>query len=253
MIPLRDANPTRRTPWVTWTFIALNILAFALWQPRGGCDEFQRTGAGRQACEQEIAFTFCYGAIPQELTTFQPIADGTPRTQNEALAAQAEQIGCPDKSVPFSLFSSMFLHGGLLHIGGNMLYLWIFGNNVEDRMGPAIYALFYLAGGLIATYAQVATNSSSAIPQIGASGAIAAVLGAYIVLYPHARVLTAVLFFFITLVEIPAVIVLGLWFVLQAFQGVGSLGTPDLGGTAWFAHIGGFLFGAAVAWLFYRQ
>lgn len=255
MIPLRDTNPTRRTPYLTWAFIGLNVAAFFLWQPRGACPSDLRalTEEQEQACVQELAFTYCHGAIPQELTDFEPMAQTSPEGREEQLAVALERSRCPDKSVPSSLFTSMFLHGGLLHLGGNMLFLWIFGNNIEDRMGHVRFALFYLAAGLVATYAQVATDLGSAIPQIGASGAIAGVLGAYLVMYPHARVLTAVFFFFITLVELPAVVVLGLWFVLQAFQGVGALGAQASGGVAWFAHIGGFLFGAAVAWLFYRR
>jgi len=157
---------------------------------------------------------------------------------------------CGGKSILASIFTSMFLHGGLLHIAGNMLYLWVFGNNVEDRMGRAPFLAFYLAAGVAAVYAQAATDADSVIPMIGASGAIAGVLGAYLVLFPHARVVTLVpLFYFLQVAELPAILVLGFWFVLQAFQGVGSLGS-DVGGVAWFAHIGGFVFGALVALLF---
>src|SRR5439155_4613178 len=120
---------------------------------------------------------------------------------------------------------AMFLHAGWLHIGGNMLFLWVFGNNVEDRLGPIPYLLFYLLGGVAAFALQLALAPNSAIPTLGASGAIAAVLGAYLVAFPRARVLTLVFFFFITLLELPASVVLGLWFVLQLFSGVGELGT----------------------------
>lgn len=253
MIPVRDVNPTRRRPFVTWAFIALNVLAFALWQPRGGCDDARLTGQIDEACISELAFTYCRGAIPRELTSLEPSTQLPVTNQDEAIAAELEAARCADKGVVGSLFTSMFLHGGLLHIGGNMLYLFIFGNNVEDRMGHVLFPLFYLVGGVVAAYSHVLTETGSAIPLIGASGAIAAVLGAYLVMYPHARVLTAVMFFFITLIELPAILVLGFWFVLQAFQGVGSLGAEvPGGGVAWFAHVGGFVFGAAVAWLFYR-
>jgi membrane associated rhomboid family serine protease len=133
-----------------------------------------------------------------------------------------------------------------------MLFLWVFGNNVEDRMGRVAFLLFYLVAGIVAAYAQAAASSGSQVPLIGASGAVAGVLGAYLVMYPGARVLTLVFFFFITMIELPAVVVLGLWFVLQAFQGLGSLGGDPVG-VAWFAHIGGFVFGAVVALAFYRR
>ena len=227
MIPLRDANPTRRTPWVTLALIAANVAAFFLWEPIAGSQE-----------EQAIFFV-CEGAIPRELSTFETIPE---------LAT-----GCPGgKSVLVSLFTSMFLHGGFLHIAGNMLYLWVFGNNVEDRMGHAPFLLFYLAAGVGAAYAQVFPDPSSTTPLVGASGAIAGALGAYLVMFPHARVLTLVpIFFLLQLTELPAMLVLGFWFVLQAFQGFGSVGVET--GVAWFAHIGGFVFGALVALLFYRR
>lgn len=237
MIPLRDANPTKRKPYVTWVLIALNVAAFFLWQPLGG--EATEPVPGVRGATRGDLFFFCHGGIPDELTDFQAIGE-----VNRA---------CGGKSVLGSLFTSMFLHGGLAHIGFNMLFLWVFGNNIEDRMGRIRFILFYLLAGVVATYSHVATDPSSPIPLVGASGAISGVLGAYIVIYPRARVLTAVIFFFITLVEIPAVVVLGLWFLLQTFQGLGSLGAEAPGGVAVWAHIGGFVFGVIVAWLFYRE
>ena len=145
------------------------------------------------------------------------------------------------------MFVSMFLHGSFLHIGANMLYLWIFGDNIEDRLGHVRYTIFYFLCGIIATLTHAIANPSSTVPAIGASGAIAGVLGAYLILFPKARVTTLIpIFFFVTIREIPAVILLGLWFVLQLFSGVGSLGVrdaQDLGGVAYFAHIGGFVSG----------
>jgi membrane associated rhomboid family serine protease len=145
----------------------------------------------------------------------------------------------------------MFLHANLIHLGGNMLYLWIFGNNIEDRFGRLGFLVFYLAGGVAAVVAQVVVDPSSPVPLVGASGAIAATLGAYLVLFPRARVLALVfLGFFYQLLEIPAVVVLGFWFVLQLIEGFGSLGASSaLGGVAFFAHIGGFVAGVVVAWL----
>lgn len=143
------------------------------------------------------------------------------------------------------------MHAGLAHLAGNMLYLWIFGDNVEDSLGHGKYLLFYLIGGVIASLAHIFTNPQSQIPTVGASGAIAAVLGAYLVLYPRSRVLTFIpLGFFMRLTSVPAVIVLGLWFVLQLFSGVLSLGAADVGGVAFWAHIGGFVAGVVLAKLF---
>ena len=145
------------------------------------------------------------------------------------------------------LLTSMFMHGGWLHLGGNMLFLFIFGDNVEDRLGHAQYLLFYLLGGLIASLAHAWSGPASPIPSLGASGAIGAVLGAYIVLYPHARITTlAFLGFLITTLRVPALLFLGVWFLMQSFQGIAALGVPSTtasGGTAWWAHIGGFVFG----------
>jgi membrane associated rhomboid family serine protease len=227
VIPLRDANPTRRTPWVTLVLIALNVAAFFFWEPI--------TGSSRE----QALFFFCHGAIPEEMVDLQPIP--------EVAAA------CGGKNVLVSLFTSMFLHGGILHLAGNMLYLWVFGNNIEDRMGWPVFLLFYLAAGLAAAYAEALAHSSSVTPLVGASGAIAGTLGAYIVIFPHARVMALIpIFFIFQLTELSAWIVLGFWFVLQAISGVGSLG-GDVGGVAWWAHIGGFAFGALIALLFYRR
>jgi membrane associated rhomboid family serine protease len=147
-----------------------------------------------------------------------------------------------------SVLTSMFLHGGWLHFGGNMLYLWIFGDNVEDRLGHGRYLLFYLGSGAAAALGQTATSPSSFVPMVGASGAIAGVMGAYFVLFPHSRVLTAVfIVFFMDLVEVPAIFFLGIWFLMQFFSGVGSLGADAAqGGVAFWAHIAGFVVGALV-------
>lgn len=253
MIPLRDINPTSRTAWLTLAFIAANVAIFVLWEP---------TFAG-QAEQQE--FFFCNAQIPFELTERTTLADGG----GEARRAIAESFGagendaaglqaflerrCPDKSWLASVFVSMFLHGGWLHLAGNMLFLWVFGNNVEDRLGRIGFVLFYILGGLAATALQLAFDPNSAVPNLGASGAIAAVLGAYLVLFPRARIHTLVIFFFITFLELPAVVVLVGWFVLQLFSGVGEMGRQLGGGVAYWAHVGGFVFGLAVTWLFFRR
>jgi membrane associated rhomboid family serine protease len=204
-IPLRDENPTRRFPAVTILLIALNsgIFIAQVISPQGLSYHVMRMGV-----------------VPYEISHFRSLAEGL------------------RLSPPLTLFAAMFLHGSLFHLLGNMLFLWIFGNNIEDYLGPLRFILFYFLSGLGATFVQVVFSPNSRIPMIGASGAIAGVLGAYLVLYPAAKVLTLVfLFFIIRVVAIPAAYVLGLWFALQVLNvGLG-------GGVAWFAHIGGFLVG----------
>jgi membrane associated rhomboid family serine protease len=220
VIPLRDANPTRRPAVVTLTIVIACCVAFG-W-------ELGLLASGDAAFAAAISE---WGVVPGRLTA-------------------AWDRGDIVSGETLTLLSSQFLHGGWLHLLGNLLYLWIFGNNVEDRMGRVGFLLFYLTGGVAAGLAQVAIDPASPIPTIGASGAIAATLGAYLVFYPRARVTSLVfLGFFYQLVRVPAAIVLGLWFVLQLIDGVGSLGPVQDGGVAFFAHIGGFLFGALVAWL----
>jgi membrane associated rhomboid family serine protease len=255
VIPLRDINPTSRTAWVTLALIVANVAVFLLWEP---------TFAG-QAQQQE--FFFCNAQIPFELTHQSSLADGgaeareaiqeTFRTGGEDAAGLQEFLDrtCPDKSWLTSVFVSMFLHGGWLHLAGNMLFLWIFGNNVEDRLGRIMYVAFYVLGGLAATGLQVAFDPNSAVPNVGASGAIAAILGSYLVMFPRARIHTLVIFVFITFLDLPATVVLVGWFVLQLFSGVGEMGRElgGGGGVAYWAHVGGFAFGLAVTWLFFRS
>ena len=220
MIPLRDANPTRRTPVVTLAIIVACFVVFA-WE------------LGLQAMSEASlnAFVTEWGVVPAELLA----------------AWNAGQFLSQETA---TLITSQFLHGGWLHLLGNLLYLWIFGNNIEDRLGPALFAFFYLGGGVVAGLAQTAIDPDSTIPLIGASGAIAATLGAYFVLFPGARITTLVfLGFFYQLIEVPAIIVLGFWFLLQLLDGIGSLGMEAGAGVAFFAHIGGFVAGALVAWL----
>ena len=219
MIPLRDANPTRRTPVITFALIAACFIVFAV-----------ELGVEASGGEEALSRFFqTWGAVPSRISA---ALDGT---GDAATAATG-------------VFASIFLHGGWEHLLGNMLFLWIFGNNIEDRLGRLPYLLFYLAGGITAALAQVAIDPASDIPLVGASGAIAATLGAYLVLYPRARILTLVfLVFFYQLIEVPAVIILAFWFVLQLIDGVASLGAQTAGGgVAFFAHIGGFVAGALV-------
>lgn len=193
---------------MTIGIIALNVVVF-LWE------------ISSPAGMKEI--TYSYGAIPHSILTFQ-----TRQPVNPAL----------------TVFSSMFMHGGFLHLAGNMLYLWIFGNNIEDRLGHVRFIFFYAFCGVLAAYANAIADPHSAIPMIGASGAISGILGAYVLLFPGATVYTLIfLGFFITTVRIPALIVIGFWAIIQILNGVTSAGLHEGGGIAWFAHIGGFLIG----------
>jgi membrane associated rhomboid family serine protease len=224
VIPLRDANPTRRTPVITLAIIVACVVVYGY--------QVVLLSGGEGALD---AFITRWGVVPAELVA--ALSSGG------VISAEA-----------LTLVTSQFLHGSLVHIGGNMLFLWIFGNNIEDRFGRLSFLAFYLVGGIVAGLTQVVIDPTSTIPTIGASGAIAATLGAYLVLFPGARVTTAIfLIFFYQLIEVPAIFVLGFWFVLQLFDGLGSLGAmgeATTGGVAFFAHIGGFVFGAAVALLY---
>jgi len=222
VIPLRDRNPTRRTPVITIGLIAACFVAFAV--------ELSVTATGGDRALE--AFFEQWGAVPADIT-------------------RALETGDYFGPAILGMFTSMFLHGGWLHILGNMLYLWIFGNNVEDRMGRIPFLLFYLVGGITAALTQVVISPHSEVPLVGASGAIAAALGAYIVLFPGARILSLVfLGFFYQLLEVPALVILGFWFVLRLISGAAALGaTTATGGVAFFAHIGGFVLGVAVGLL----
>ncbi len=216
MIPLRDINPRYSTPFVTIVLIAANVLVF-----------LYQLSLGPQRGE---SFLFTYGMIPARFTL------------------ALEYAAIPAIVIPF--FSSMFLHGGIMHLVGNMWFLWVFGDNVEDRMGHFRYLVFYLICGVGAGLAHALLNLNSAIPAVGASGAISGVLGAYMVMFPGTRVVTLVplIVFFFT-VQIPAVVMLGYWFVIQFFSGIAAAGQPG-GGTAWWAHIGGFAIGFVWVLLF---
>jgi len=208
LIPFKDDNPTRITPYVTYTLLGLNVFVFLfqlMVQFSGGMQAYQY-------------FVYQYGLVPARL--FEGSVTGT--------------------IAPF--FTSIFMHGGLMHIGGNMLYLWIFADNIESELGHFPFLLFYLLCGIGASVTQVAIDFSSTTPIIGASGAISGVLGAYYLRFPQARVAVFVFFFLITMFWIPAKIVLGFWFFIQIFQGLASVGVGG-GGVAWFAHIGGFVAG----------
>jgi membrane associated rhomboid family serine protease len=242
VFPLKDDIPTRRFPVLTVGIIAICVAVYFLFE-RGLWD------LGVTGNERVIEF----GAIPYEITH-----PGEECAVDQAGAqivceGQTGVTGSPPDQAPWwvTAFSSMFMHGNLLHLGGNMLFLWIFGNNIEDSMGRGRFVAFYLLGGLAALLAQVLIDTDSTVPTVGASGAIAAVLGGYALLYPHARVITLIFIIIIfTVVELPALVVLGLWFLLQLLPAFSQPIVDSGGGVAYFAHIGGFVFGLALIKLF---
>ncbi|MBI3812070.1 MAG: rhomboid family intramembrane serine protease [Nitrospirae bacterium] len=222
MIPLHDDNPTETMPIVTVALIAACTVIF-----------FYQLSLGPRAEEH---FVYQYGAIPAVL-----------------FGQEALPRGMAAIPAPFSLITSMFLHGGFMHLIGNMWYLWIFGNNIEDAMGHVRFIGFYLICGVIAAMSHALTDPGSVMPMIGASGAISGVLGAYLLLYPRARVYVLIPFgFFFWRTYVPAFLVLGFWFVLQLISGTATVGGGG-GGVAWFAHIGGFLAGMVLIGFFKRR
>ena len=262
MIPIRDTLPRRRLPVVTVALILVNLLVF-LYQ---GYLQTRPAELNNGIAWQNE------GLSPPP--AFDPIAYRThtlsggdpalyPLSASDRFVSQFAMISAeflrgddlpPTIPIPLwmTLLTSMFVHGGLMHLLGNMLYLWIFGDNVEDAMGSARFLAFYLLCGAAAAFSQIAVDPGSTIPLIGASGAIAGVLAAYFMLFPYARVVTLIpIFFFLRLMSIPAVILLGFWFLLQVISGAGSLGSA--GGVAWFAHIGGFVAGALLVIPFRRR
>jgi membrane associated rhomboid family serine protease len=262
LIPLKDNIPTDRFPLMTVIIIVINVLVFIAFE-----------GANFSAEQVKTKPLLEYGMIPYRVThpgrdctiarvqldiqvEEQLVCEGT-RDYRTLVQGGAQTEKLHEAPSWLTIFTSMFMHGGWLHIIFNMLFLWIFGNNIEDSMGRLRFAFFYLIGGVIAALAQVGVSPDSTAPTVGASGAIAAVLGGYLLLYPRARVLTIVfIFFFFTFIEIPAMIMLGIWFVLQFLPAVGQLASPEVagqGGVAYFAHVGGFLSGLALIHLFAKR
>lgn len=236
MFPLRDLNPTRRTPVVTLLLIVACIGVWVFWQ-----QEPQRSDL------DDLVFNLEQAAIPCELVQGRPLSEPELRAAYGQFGGDYESCGIggddapgavPDKNVWLAAVASMFLHGGFMHIAGNMLYLWIFGNNIEDHLGHVRYLLFYLVGGIAALVAHVVLQPDSVVPVVGASGAIAAIMGAYLTWFPRAPVRTIVVLGFPLLLTIQARWLLGFWFVLQFFTSPNS-------GVAWAAHVGGFVFGVA--------
>jgi len=238
LLPIKDDIPTRRFPIVTVVIIAINVIVFF---------GFQVTNLSLDGATINDETTQKYAAIPYEVTH-----PGDQCINAEQCVPERDAEAATGESFPptiLTVFTAMFMHGGLLHIAFNMLFLWIFGNNIEDSMNRALFVVFYLAGGVVATLSQTLLDTNSTIPTLGASGAIAAVLGGYALLYPRARVLTLVIIiFFVTIIRLPALFVLGAWILLQ-FLGWSTADSTG-GGVAYMAHIGGFLFGLAAIRLF---
>ena len=248
VLPVHDVNPTRRTPWVTRLLLLVNVVAFLLspvaFAPLLG-------EAGPQAACSQVAFFDEFGAKPDEVVGNDAAVSAA---TGEVGRNAAGQVGCvteappPYEKRPFlSVLTAMFLHGGWLHLLGNLLFLYVFGNNVEDRLGRLRYLGFYLLCGYAATYGFALFFAGSSAPLVGASGAIAGVLGAYLVLFPRARVWSLLTFLFFLPVRLPAWLVLGSWFVLQYLYTRGA-GLSEATGTAYLAHVVGFVVGALLVW-----
>jgi membrane associated rhomboid family serine protease len=234
MFPYHDENKTQRTPYITLVLIALNVIAWLVVQGAGAA-----LPLARSVCE--------LGLIPGELTA--SVAPGTAFPMGGGLACLTD----PGRQI-HNLITSMFLHGSWMHLLGNMWFLWLFGNNIEDSMTRPRFLAFYLLAGLGAALAQVIADPSSNVPMVGASGAISGVMGAYLVLFPSVRVFTLVpLGFFITSIALPAWAMLIYWAVLQVFGGVTSIVSEQAGGVAFWAHLGGFLAGVVLIKLFERR
>ena len=223
MIPIRDTIPTRHVPFTTWTLIAVNLVVF-----------FMELSLPRPALEQA---TYFFGLVPARFTH----------------PAWAVSVGLP-AHVYWPFVTTMFLHGGWLHLIGNMWVLWIFGDNVEDQMGPLRFLAFYLGCGIAAGLIHVVTNSRSIVPAVGASGAIAGVMAAFLALYPRARIVAVFpIFFWPVFLRVPAFFYLGFWFLSQFFSGTLAIATGrEMTGIAWWAHIGGFATGLSTFWVFLR-
>jgi len=241
VFPLRDNIPTEHFPIVTVLLIVANVIVYFFLQD--GLLGLPDDGAGGDWPVVD------YAMIPYEVTHPGDLCD---MTAGGAVACEGQPgvVGTASPQPPtwVTVFTAMFMHGSLLHIGGNMLFLWIFGNNVEDSMGPVKFLAFYLIGGLAADAGQILVDTGSTVPTLGASGAVAAVLGGYLLLFPRARVVTVVfIIFFFTILELPAILFLGIWILQQALFAYFDLVQPmgGGGGVAYFAHIGGFVLGLA--------
>ena len=257
MVPLRDDNPTRRRAYVTLALIAINVFVYAAIQPHGATEAIIKlrppvTFRAGDAKVTENVFAYWQAAVPCEVTTNRPLDDTEiadalrNRSANCSRSNRGQSEPFHDKQPYLSVLVSMFLHGGWLHLIGNMLFLWIFGNNIEDRFGRIRYLVFYLAAGLVAAAAHIASAPSSLVPVVGASGAIAGVMGTYLVLYPRVKVQSVLAFLPFVPFRVPAWLLLGFWFVSQFWVNPNS-------GVAWVAHVGGFVFGCVIGLIVRRS
>lgn len=241
VFPIGDDNRDRKTvPVVNYLLIALNVFVYIYWQQWG----------------HNNLVNYGYAAVPQEILTGHDVITQSVVARNPMTGQLEKFPGLEATNIPvfFTLFTSMFMHGGLAHLGGNMLYLWIFGDNVEDALGHLKYLLFYLLCGALAglshVFSTLVFGQSLLIPSLGASGAISGVLGAYLRLFPGKSVL---LWAFIFIITVPAFIAVGIWFAFQVVNGLGALGGQDAGGIAYAAHIGGFIWGVLLVGLFAKE
>jgi membrane associated rhomboid family serine protease len=240
-IPIGDDNRDRHiTPYVNYLFLIINIVVFVFLQDLG----------------RNMAFTFSYSTVPAEILLGQDIVTNSKLITDPYTGQRFEMPGLQKTDIPvyLTLITSMFMHGGLAHLGGNMLYLWVFGDNLENIMGHKRYFIFYLLCGILSSLAHVFTTAflghNALIPALGASGAISAVLGGYMLLFPTRRVYIWV---FLTTISVPAFLSVGIWFIFQVINGLGALGGEEAGGVAYAAHIGGFVVGLLLVKLFARE
>ena len=256
MIPIGDSPKSKTTPWVNYAFIAINIAVFLYTLSLSTEVPPNRVVAAQQFQEQQAGICYGFPAAPTEIDRFYCRWSFQPAEWFDTARGESETPGQDRVEVLSTILTSIFLHGGWLHIIGNMLFLWVFGDNVEDRLGHLGYAAFFLLAGLAAALTQGFIDMGTAIPNVGASGAVAGILGAYLVYYPKARVTTLIPIAVVLVpIPVPAVLMIGFWFVQNLFSGFATLspdvGTPD-SGVAFFAHIGGFVFGALAVLLFLR-
>ena len=256
MIPIGDSPKSRTTPWVTYTVIVLNVAVFLLMLGLNNGPPASRTEALREFRDQTSAECYGFETLPSDADRFVCRWSVQPKEYLDNLQGESD-VPSPNRGlILISIITALFLHAGWLHIIGNMLFLWVFGDNVEDRLGHLRYLLFYLVAGSVASLVQFGVNPDSVTPIVGASGAVAGVLGAYLILFPRATIRAIIPFFILIFIPlpIPAWVMIGLWFLQNLVSGYATIAdaaAPDAG-VAWFAHIGGFLFGAFIALVFLR-
>ncbi len=255
MIPIGDSPITRRTPWVNYALILINIAVFAYVLTLSNEPPPTQAEASEKFVEMRDGVCYGFEARPTEVDRFYCEWGFQPAEWFDSVRGEAPGQDDRGWAVLLPIVTSIFLHAGWLHLGGNMIFLWVFGDNIEDRLGHFGYLLFYVAAGIVASLIQGFINPESLVPMVGASGAVAGVLGAYIVWFPGATIVAIVPVLFFLPLPIPAFFMIGIWFIqnlLAGYMTLGSAGTPDAG-VAWFAHIGGFMFGFLLVFIFLRS